>query len=48
LADRWTGFEPALTIAGAFIGAGAGFYYLFHELTKATREQNERRDSNDQ
>lgn len=32
LADRWLGTDPVLTIAGTFIGAAAGFYYLYSQL----------------
>jgi F0F1-type ATP synthase assembly protein I len=33
LADRWLGTEPALTFIGAFLGAGAGFYYMYRQLS---------------
>jgi hypothetical protein len=32
LADGWLGTDPVLTIVGAFVGAGAGFYYLYSQL----------------
>lgn len=51
-ADRWLGTEPILTLIGAFVGAGAGFYYMVHHLVveprrreaerKADRESRER------
>ncbi|MEX2283450.1 MAG: AtpZ/AtpI family protein [Gemmatimonadota bacterium] len=33
---RW-GSEPALTVAGAFVGAAAGFYNLYRQLVSDTR-----------
>ena len=32
LADKWLGSKPALTLVGAFVGAAAGFYYMYHHL----------------
>jgi F0F1-type ATP synthase assembly protein I len=32
LADGWLGTSPVLTIVGAFVGTGAGFYYLYSQL----------------
>ena len=32
LADRWLATRPVLTIVGAFVGAAAGFYYLYSQL----------------
>ena len=37
LADKWLGSEPLLTFIGAFVGAGAGFYYMFRELTRGQK-----------
>src|SRR5687768_7605622 len=31
-ADAWLGIEPALTLVGAFVGAAAGFYYMYSNL----------------
>jgi hypothetical protein len=31
-ADAWLGTKPALTLIGAFVGAGAGFYYMIRSL----------------
>lgn len=42
-ADRWLGTTPLLTILGAFVGAGAGFYNLYYRLVIEPRER-ERRD----
>ena len=32
LADKWLGTRPALTLVGAFVGAAAGFYYMYRNL----------------
>jgi F0F1-type ATP synthase assembly protein I len=32
LADRRLGTEPWLTLVGAFVGAAAGFYYMYRHL----------------
>ena len=39
-ADGWLGTEPWLTLLGAFVGAGAGFYHMYHHLVVAPREQS--------
>jgi F0F1-type ATP synthase assembly protein I len=44
-ADGWLGTEPWLTLAGAFVGAGAGFYSMVHQLSSASRG---RRDEGDE
>lgn len=31
-ADGWLGTEPWLALLGAFVGAGAGFYHMYHHL----------------
>lgn len=31
-ADGWLGTEPWLALLGAFVGAGAGFYYMIYHL----------------
>jgi len=31
--DGKLGTAPLLTIVGAFLGGGAGFYYLYREIT---------------
>lgn len=31
-ADAWLGTKPALTLIGAFVGAAAGFYYMYRHL----------------
>jgi hypothetical protein len=42
--DRWLGWEPALTLIGAFVGAAAGFYYMIHHLVvEPKRREAERR-----
>lgn len=47
LVDGWLGTEPAFTVVGAFVGAAAGFYHLYRQMMKATREQNRPRDGGD-
>jgi F0F1-type ATP synthase assembly protein I len=44
LADGWLGTEPWLTLAGAFIGAGAGFYSMVHQLSAASRGRGDEGD----
>ena len=46
LVDGWLGTDPAFTVIGAFVGGAGGFYHLYHQLVKATRER-ENRDSKD-
>jgi hypothetical protein len=31
-ADHWVGWTPILTILGAFVGAGGGFYSMYSHL----------------
>jgi F0F1-type ATP synthase assembly protein I len=38
-ADGWLGTEPWLALLGAFIGAGAGFYHMYHHLIVVPRER---------
>ncbi len=42
LVDGWLKTEPAFTVLGAFVGAAAGFYHLYSQLMKATRERTDR------
>lgn len=42
--DRWLGTEPWLALLGAFTGAGAGFYYMYHHLIVVPRERENGRD----
>lgn len=39
--DGKLGTTPLLTILGAFVGAGAGFYSLYHHITVAAGEPNQ-------
>ncbi len=36
-ADSWLGTEPWLALLGAFLGAGAGFYHMYHHLVEVPR-----------
>ena len=38
-ADGWLGTEPWLALLGAFVGAGAGFYHMYHQLVVVPRER---------
>jgi positive regulator of sigma E activity len=40
LVDGWLGTLPLFTILGAFVGAGAGFYSLYHHLVVRQRERD--------
>jgi F0F1-type ATP synthase assembly protein I len=42
LVDRWLDTEPAFTVIGAFVGGAAGFYHLYYQLVKATRDGKDR------
>ena len=46
-ADRRWGTEPVLTLIGAFVGAGAGFYYMYYHLViePQRRREDERQDT---
>jgi len=39
--DGKLGTMPLFLILGAFLGAGAGFYSLYHHMVVEPREQNE-------
>ena len=39
-ADDWLGTEPWLALLGAFVGAGAGFYHMYHHLVEVSRDQD--------
>lgn len=43
-ADRWLGTEPWLALLGAFMGAVAGFYHMYHHLIVVPRGPDEERD----
>ena len=45
LCDGWLGTEPILTVVGAFVGAAAGFYYLYSQLMARTGERKRDRES---
>lgn len=40
--DSRLGTGPFLLIAGAFVGAGAGFYYLYYHIVIEPRQRNDR------
>ncbi len=43
-ADRWLGTEPWLTLIGAFVGAAAGFYYMYRHLVVLDAKRSKRED----
>lgn len=42
--DRWLGTEPWLTLAGAFVGGSAGFYYMYYHLVIEPRKRASKRE----
>jgi F0F1-type ATP synthase assembly protein I len=40
--DSKLGTRPFLLILGAFVGAGAGFYYLYYHIVIEPRQRNDR------
>lgn len=46
--DGQFGTKPLLTLLGAFVGAGAGFYYLYHHLVVVPREQGRQKEGDGQ
>jgi F0F1-type ATP synthase assembly protein I len=38
-ADAWLDTEPWLALVGAFVGAGAGFYHMYHHLVVVPRDR---------
>jgi F0F1-type ATP synthase assembly protein I len=47
LADARLGSGPWLTLIGAFVGAGAGFYYMYYHLVIEPRSRAGRRNGQD-
>lgn len=44
-ADQWLDTEPWLALLGAFVGAGAGFYHMYHHLVVVPgQREKERRE----
>lgn len=42
--DTKLGTEPWLLIVGAFVGASAGFYYMYQHVVLEAREREEEKD----
>ena len=40
LVDGWLGTKPVFTLIGAFIGAAAGFYYLYSQMMAGMRKRD--------
>jgi F0F1-type ATP synthase assembly protein I len=47
LVDARIGTAPWLTLIGAFVGAGAGFYYMYYHLVIEPRHRKEREEKAD-
>jgi F0F1-type ATP synthase assembly protein I len=45
--DRWLDTEPWLTLIGAFVGASAGFYYMYYHLVMEPRHRQAKREGKD-
>jgi hypothetical protein len=41
LGDAWLGTKPVLTLIGAFVGAAAGFYYMYWHLIEAPKQKKD-------
>jgi hypothetical protein len=41
LVDGWLGTRPWLTLLGAFVGASAGFYYMYYHLVVRPRQSHD-------
>jgi hypothetical protein len=39
-ADRWLGSGPWLTLLGTFVGAAAGFWYMYYHLVIEPRRKD--------
>lgn len=46
--DRWVGTKTVFTLIGAFVGAAAGFYYMYHHLVIEPRERGARKQRDEQ
>lgn len=46
-ADAWLDTEPWFTLIGAFVGAGAGFYYMYHHLIRVPQQKDRERRERD-
>jgi F0F1-type ATP synthase assembly protein I len=40
LVDGWLATKPVFTLIGAFVGAAAGFYYLYSQLMAGQRRRD--------
>ena len=46
--DRWVGTESLFSLLGAFVGAAAGFYYMYHHLVVEPREREARKQRDEE
>jgi F0F1-type ATP synthase assembly protein I len=44
LVDGWLDTKPVFTLVGAFVGAAAGFYYLYSQLMAGVGKNKRDRD----
>jgi F0F1-type ATP synthase assembly protein I len=44
LDERW-GTEPWLALVGAFVGAAAGFYYLYHQVAAEVKRPGPKQET---
>ena len=48
LVDGWLATKPVFTLIGAFVGAAAGFYYLYSQLMAGQRKPDGAKDDREQ
>lgn len=46
--DKWVGTKSLFTLLGAFVGAVAGFYYMYHHLVVEPREREARKQRDEE
>ena len=48
LVDKWVGTDSLFTLVGAFVGAAAGLYYMYHHLVVEPRERAARKQRDEE
>ena len=46
LVDGWLGTKPVFTLIGAFIGAAAGFYYVYQQISPGGKSGRDPKSGN--
>ena len=46
LVDGWLGTKPVFTLIGAFIGAAAGFYYVYQQISQGGKSGRDPKSGN--